>query len=339
MVRWTALPAVALLAAGCVNPNSGDAQPTATASATGSATAAAGPKRIGFFGFAKANSFSAATFAGVEEYARANNATAEFLDPNFDAQVQVQQLQDAVTAKRFDVFVVQANDGAAVVPAIRAAVQAGIAVVVHFTPVGTRYDTADPQVEGTITLVDVPTLNGEGLGKLAVQACRSKKLDPCEVAYLEGLKALPLDNARTQAALGVLKSAPGVQVKAQVEGGYTQESGRAAVQDVLQKEPGIDVVIGASQAILGAEAVARGKDIMYIANGASRQTVRAVQEGRWYAAYYLPVKTLGAKGAELGLNKALGKQVPATNVMTDVQPGTSMGTKDALAQVTGEYDE
>ncbi|MEU6709850.1 sugar ABC transporter substrate-binding protein [Nonomuraea sp. NPDC046802] len=332
VARWTALPALALLATACVNP-------AQTSGATSAPAASGGPKRIGFFGFARANSFSAATFAGIEEHARANGAAAEFLDPNFDAQAQVRQLQDAVTAKRFDVFVVQANDGAAVVPAIRAAVRAGISVVVHFTPVGTRYDTADPQVDGTITLVDVPTLNGEGLAKLAIQACESKKLNPCEVGYLEGLKALPLDNARTRAAVGALRAAPGVQVKAQVEGGYTQESGRKAMQDVLQKEPGIDVIIGASQAVLGAEAVARGKDVMYVANGASRQTVQAVREGRWYAAYYLPVKTLGAKAAELGLAKALGEQVPASNSMTDVDPGTSMGTKDALAQVSGEYDE
>ncbi|MFC5822858.1 sugar ABC transporter substrate-binding protein [Nonomuraea insulae] len=334
VARWTVLPTlalVALLSTACVDP--GAARGGATSAPAG------GPKRIGFFGFAKANSFSAATFAGIEEYAKANGATAEFLDPNFDAQAQVRQLQDAVTAKRFEVFIVQANDGAAVVPPIRAAVQAGISVVAHFTPVGTRYDTAQPQVDGTVTLIDVPTLNGEGLGQLAVQACKSRKLNPCEVGYLEGLKALPLDNARTQAAVGLLKATPGVQVKAQLEGGYTQESGRKAMQDVLQREPGIDVIIGASQAILGAEAVAKGKNIMYVANGASRQTVTAVREGRWFGAYYLPVKTLGAKAAELGLNKATGRQVPDTNVMTDVSPSVSMGTKDALAQVSGEYDE
>ncbi|MEV0820938.1 sugar ABC transporter substrate-binding protein [Nonomuraea rubra] len=332
----TALPVlalVALLAAGCVNPAE---QPGGGGAG---ATPSGGASRIGFFGFAKANSFSAATFAGVDEYARANGATAEFLDPNFDAQAQVQQLQDAVTAKRFDVFVVQANDGAAVVPAIQSAVRAGITVVVQFTPVGTRYDTAEPQVDGTITLIDVPTLNGEGLGRLAIQACQSRKLNPCEVAYLEGLKALPLDNARTQAAVSVLEAAQGVRVKARAEGGYTQESGRKAMQDILQKDPGIDVVIGSSQAVLGAEAVAGGKDILYVANGASRQTVEAVREGRWFGAYYLPVKTLGARAAELGLARARGGSVPATNVMTDVSPGTSMGTKDALAQVSGEYDE
>ncbi|MFI6498282.1 sugar ABC transporter substrate-binding protein [Nonomuraea typhae] len=333
MVARTAGPLAlaALLVAGCVNPQTG-AQATPSASPGGA-------ERIAFFGFAKANSFTAATFAGVEEQARARGATAEFFDPNFDAQAQVRQIQDAVTSKRFSVFVVQANDGAAVVPAIEAAVRAGIAVVVQFTPVGTRYDTGAPQVDGTITLVDVPVANGAALGTLAVEACRSKKLDPCQVAYLEGLKALPLDNARTNAAVETLKKSPEVKLAAQVEGGYTQDSGRKAMQDVLQREPGVDVVIGSSQAIAGAEAVAKGKPILYIANGGSRQVVKAVQEGRWYAAYYLPVRTLGAKAAELGLDKAEGKQVPAATTMTDLAPGRGMGTKETLAGVTGEYDE
>ncbi|MFD9943835.1 sugar ABC transporter substrate-binding protein [Nonomuraea sp. NPDC059023] len=333
VARWTGLPllaAVVALAAGCVNPNT-EGAPTAQPSPKGQS-------RVAFFGFAKANSFTAATFAGVEEHAKSRGATAEFFDPNFDAQTQVRQIQDAVTSKRFDVFVVQANDGAAVVPAIRSAVQAGIAVVVQFTPLGTRYDTAEPQVEGTITLIDVPTVNGAALAELAVRACASKKLDPCEIAYLEGLKALPLDNARTDAAVGVLKKA-GTKIVAQVEGGYTQDSGRKAMQDVLQRAPGVDVVVGSSQAIAGAEAVAKGKPILYVANGGSRQTVTAVQDGRWFAAYYLPVRTLGARAADLGLDKAQGKQVRAGNLMTDVTPGKHLGTKEVLAGVTGEYDE
>ncbi|MFI6299140.1 sugar ABC transporter substrate-binding protein [Nonomuraea sp. NPDC050790] len=331
--RSTGLPvlaAVAALAAACVNPDTGGA-PTARPSPQGQS-------RVAFFGFAKANSFTAATYAGVEEHAESRGATAEFFDPNFDAQAQVRQIQDAVTSKRFDVFVVQANDGAAVIPAIRAAVRAGITVVVQFTPVGTRYDTAEPQVEGTITLIDVPTANGTALGELAVRACASKKLDPCEVAYLEGLKALPLDNARTGAAVAALKKA-GVKLVAQVEGGYTQDSGRKAMQDVLQREPGVDVVVGSSQAVAGAESVAKGRPVLYVANGGSRQTVTAVQEGRWFAAYYLPVRTLGAKAAELGLDRAQGRQVPATNQMTDLAPGKHLGTKEVLAGLTGEYDE
>ena len=40
---------------------------------------------------------------------------------------------------------------------------------------------------------------------------------------------------------------------ASVEGGYTQETGLKAAQNVLQAQPDVDVMIGSSQAIAGAE--------------------------------------------------------------------------------------
>ncbi|MEO3861580.1 sugar ABC transporter substrate-binding protein [Acrocarpospora sp. B8E8] len=327
------------LSTACVAPESGTTTTGTAPEGSSAASSAAGHKRIAFFGFARANSFASATWSGVEEYAKANDAEAEFFDPNFDAQTQVQQIQDAVTSKRFDVFIVQANDGAAVVPAVKQALAAGITVVAEFTPVGTRYDTAESQVPGMITLIDVPVDNGRVLGELGVAACESKKLDPCEVAYLEGFKSLPLDNARTDAVVQALSAGTGVTVAAQVEGGYTKESGRKAMQDVLQSHPGVDVVIGSSQAIAGAEAVLKGKDVLLIGNGSSRQAVRAVQEGRWFATYYLPEKTAGAKAAELGLAKARGQNVAASTSSTALGPNGGKGTKDALAGVQGEYDE
>lgn len=39
---------------------------------------------IGFFGFSKTNSFAQAAYAGISEYAKENDATAEFIDPNWD---------------------------------------------------------------------------------------------------------------------------------------------------------------------------------------------------------------------------------------------------------------
>ncbi|WP_243719552.1 sugar ABC transporter substrate-binding protein [Actinomadura sp. KC06] len=298
-------------------------------------------KSIAFFGFAKANSFSQATFEGVKEQAAKEGGKAEFFDSGFDAQTQLRQLQDAITSKRFGVFVLQANDGTAVVPAVRQAVRSGIAVVVQFTPVGTRYDTAEPQVPGVISLVDVPVQNGRQLGVLGVGACQASKAKPCKVAYLEGLKTLPLDNARTKAVVDSLKAAKDVEVVAQVEGGYTRDSGRKAMQDLLQAHPDVDVVIGSSQALFGAEGVAKGKDVLYVGNGASRQAVTAVREGRWFGIPYLPVRTAGAKAAELGLAKASGKNVPVTTEISSLAPNGGTLTKDLIVSsgVTGEYDE
>lgn len=347
----TALAAGVLLTAAC---SVGPATPgTGTAPTSGGGASAAPvtgpdsvakvdeskPLAIAFFGFARANSFAQATWAGIEGYAKEHNATAEFFDSNFDGQKQTSQIQDAVTSGRFKVFIVQANDGTAVIPPIEQALAAGITVVVEFTPVGTRYDTKDPQVPGTITLVDVPTENGKLLGTLGVEACKKAAVNPCKVAYLEGFKTLPLDNARTKAVVDTLK-AGGADVVASVEGGYTNESGRKAMQDVLQSHPDVNVVIGSSQAIAGANAVAgAGSKIEWVANGGSRQAVQAVRDGRWFASVCVPERTAGATATALGLAKARGGNVPAATAYVQLSPVGLKCTAETASKVEGQYDE
>ena len=112
-------------------------------------------KRLAFFGFSAANSFAQATWAGVQEEAKKNNVETKFFDPNFDSTKQVAQIQDAITSGQYQVFVVQSNDGNAVVPPIKDAIKAGITVVGEFTPIGPRYDTIEPQVPGLIAIARV----------------------------------------------------------------------------------------------------------------------------------------------------------------------------------------
>ena len=87
----------------------------------------------------------------------------------------------------------------------------------------------------------------------------------------------------------------------------------------------------------GADDVAEGKDIAFIGNGGSRQAVKAVQDGHWYATYHLPPKTMGSKAAESGLRKERGGKVPAGSVVVD--PEAAKGTRKTLEGVVGEYDE
>ena len=347
----TAMAAGVLLTAACSVGPAGSAAPPASGSGTAAQAAPvtgpdsvakvdeSKPLAIAFFGFARANSFAQATWTGIESYAKEHNATAEFFDPNFDGQKQTSQIQDAVTSGRFKVFIVQANDGTAVIPPIEQALAAGITVVVEFTPVGTRYDTKDPQVPGTITLVDVPTENGKLLGTLGVEACKKAAANPCKVAYLEGFKTLPLDNARTKAVVDTLK-AGGAQVVASVEGGYTNESGRKAMQDVLQSHPDVNVVIGSSQAIAGAQSAAgAASKILFVGNGGSRQAVKAVQDGRWFGTVCAPERTAGATAAALGLAKARGGAVPPATGYAALSPVGNKCTADTASKVQGEYDE
>lgn len=328
------LASLALLTSACTPPTQAASGPTSAADASKQL-------KVGFFGFAKSNGFAQGTFLGVEQAAKANNATATFVDPNFNAQTQVQQIQDAVTSKQFEVIVVQANDNQALIAPLQQAVQAGITVVVEFSVIGPKFDTIQPQIPGAISIVDLPTSNGKILGEMGKEACATVPGDTCKVAYLEGFKSLPLDNARTDAVKAELATDPRIKLVASVEGGYTQDSGRQAFQNVSQANPDVDVVIGASQAITGAAAAAGGSDIKFIGNGSSKSNVEAVRSGKWFSIYVSDVVANGAKATELGLAKARGEQVETAVDEAALAPNQGKGTKQALdaANYVSKYSD
>jgi len=329
-----AAAALALVLAGCSKPA------TTGTSATPKSTASADKKlSIGFFGFAKANSFAQATWAGIQSYAATHNATATFIDSNFDGPTQVSELQDAVVAKRYNIVIIQANDGTAMVQPVQQAVQAGITVVIEFTPVGGKYNTAAPQVPGTINIIDPPTVNGVGLAKLGLEACKTVTSGKCNVAYLQGFANYPLDTARTAAAVAALK-AGGATVVSNFVGGYTQDSGRAAMQNLLQADPGVNVVIGSSQALEGATPLAKGKKIAFVGNGGSTQAFAFVKSGVWFGDYDVPERSEGAKAAELGIDKARGMNVPDSEIACQVLTTFScLGTKQTLQGQSATYSD
>jgi ribose transport system substrate-binding protein len=325
--------ALALIISACSNPSTSTSSTSATINPQGKKLS------IGFFGFAKANSFAQATWAGIQEYAQTHNATATFVDSNFDGPTQVNELQDAVISKRYNVVIVQANDGTAMVQPVRQAVAAGITVVIEFTPVGGQYNTAAPQVPGTINIIDPPTVNGQGLAKLGLEACKTVTTGKCQVAYLQGFADYPLDTARTNAAVAALK-AGGVDVISNLVGGYTQDSGRAAMQDLLQAHPNVNVVIGSSQAIEGAAPLADGRKIAFIGNGGSTQAFAGVDSGAWFAVYDVPEKAEGALAAQYGLEKARGESVPDSTVACQALTSFScLGTKQTLKGLTADYSD
>lgn len=301
------------------------------------------PLKIAFFGFAVANGFAQATWAGIQEAAKLQCAEAKFFDPNFDSAKQIAQIQDATTSGEYQAFVIQANDGNAVVPAIQEAIAAGIKVVAEFTPVGTDYNSIEPQVDGMTAFVGASSVqNGKDLAKLAQMACAKAGTATCNVAYLEGFKALPLDNARTKAFTDTLAADANIKLVASVEGGYTQASGLAAAQDVLQAHADVQVMVGSSQAILGAEqavsdAGMTGK-VLLIGNGAPKAAVTAVREGRWFAIFADAESTAGKVAATVALKAARGETVPTSIDTTTLLP-TPLGTLENLpADYTGQWD-
>jgi len=192
---------------------------------------------------------------------------------------------------------------------------------------------------GLIFVGEGSVQNGHALGQLGIEAC--KGINPCKVAYLQGFKTLPLDNARTAAVLQTLKTAPNVQLVATLQGGYTQSSGLAAAQDVLSAHPDVNVIIGSSQAIEGATlAIKRaGKlgKIKLVGNGGSCQAIQGVKSGAWFASYIVAESSDGAIATKFGIAAANGMTVPHAYSIDQIQ--NPLGTKQVIAQThfTAQY--
>lgn len=339
LVATVSLAAVLAACSGATTA-SPSAAPSVAASEAPSATepAAANPiKKVAFFGFWKSNSFTLAVLDGVQSAAAA--AGAEVIDlttPTYDAVAQTKAVQDQTVKGDAQMYVLLASDSVGMATAAREAIAKGITVVAAFTPLGPSFDTLEPQVDGLIVVGETPVANGKVLAELAIEACGT--LNPCNVAYLEGLKALPLDNARTTSFLSTLAAGnPNATVVAQVEGGYTPDQGKKAAQDALQRNPDIHVMVGSSQAIIGAQGVVDVTKVKLIGNGSSEEAFEGVNAGTWFALYNMDVVGMGSKSVEMGLAVAAGEStIRSFDTQTLLNP---RGTKDVLAGLTSSYSD
>jgi ribose transport system substrate-binding protein len=77
------------------------------------------------------NTYTKAVGDGVAKAAEEMGATVDIFgaDPAFDAAAQSRQIQDAIVSNRYDVFIIYACDGNAVVSDVDDAIKAGIKVV------------------------------------------------------------------------------------------------------------------------------------------------------------------------------------------------------------------
>jgi ribose transport system substrate-binding protein len=327
---------IGLLAAGCGSS-------AKTVKTTPPTTTKTKTPHVAFFGFASDNSFAQATWKGVQKAVKAYHGTATFLNGNFSATTQVQQMQTEISSGKYNVFVVQANDGSAVVPEVRDAIAKGIVVVAEFTQVGSNYAAIAPQVPGEISVVESAVANGTDLGKLAIDACGT--LNPCNVVYLQGDPTLPLDVARTNAVLAELKTDKHVKLLEDPIGGYLASTGETVTQDVLSAHPNVNVLVGSSQAIEGATIVLKGRGLLgkvkLIGNGGSTQAVNYVRNGTWYATFGIPEVTDGYVATKYGIEKLLGGHPPVATNSATLGPAGGLWTKTVVDKyhLVGQYSD
>jgi ribose transport system substrate-binding protein len=339
--RSAALTAAAIagLALAACGSSGSTASSPASSSSSGSAAKAL---NIAYLSFAVENSYDAPMLAAAQAVASDNHATLKVFDANNSPQTQYSQLQDAITSGQYNGIIVQPIFGTGLTGLVKQAISKGIKVVNLDQILGPDLSTSQPQVPGlSANVTFVPTDIGTKLGKLVVQACQSKNLSPCKVGYLYDIKASALDVAIHGAFAKAIAADPAVKVVAQGQSFFSPTEGLTAVQNMLQANPGLNLIVGSDQGIEGgAQALQTahltGKVIL-VGYGASAAALAGVSSGTWYADVAQAPASEGrlavqALIAALRTGKSSGGIDPVAQL-----PNGGVVTKANVSQFTAEW--
>jgi ribose transport system substrate-binding protein len=295
------------------------------------AAAASGPVRIAVLLNSSTNTYYQANLAGAQAAAKKyGGQITKVFSANFDASTQASQIQDAVTSKQYDVFLIAPTASNVIVPQVTQAVKAGIKVACMLSPCGSNPNGMARQIAGLVTFVGYSmTENGTDIADAVVDACAT--LNPCNVVYEPGDNTLPAEVVRTAAFNSTLKSHPNIKVLAEQQGQYLAGPGRAAMQNMLEAHPDINVAAssgdqmtaGMAQAV---KAAGDGSKVKLIGNGASVPGVAAVKDGQWYATVANVPYTEGYVAAEYAIAAAKGTPLAKIPGYVDDLKDTGVGT-------------
>jgi ribose transport system substrate-binding protein len=289
--------------------------PATEAPPTQEAMAQVEPVRIALFHPVLGNTYTKAVGDGVADSAAKLGGTVQVFgaDPPFDATSQSNEIQDAIVSGNFDVFIIYAVDGNAVVTDVEDAIAAGIKVVAADVVIGPDARTYEPY-DGIVSYIGRTGIDhGTFLGQMIVHACEGT--DPCKVGYLNGAQSLTIDQDRVEAIGKVLADHPQIEIVANQEAFYLEDKGYEVTQNILQANPDINVLatsgdqmmLGAEQAVI--DAGLQGK-IRLLGNGTGERGYQALKEGRFWADYADIPYTMGQIAGEIAIKAVRGEEVP-----------------------------
>ena len=300
--------------------------------------------RIAVFLASAANTYWTAALQGVRDAAkRQGNVQISVFDGQFSTTKQVNQLRDALISKRFDAWFIGPNDGGPLTPTIKRGIAQDVKVACTLVPCGPNIRNTKVQIPGLTAQIGIGFFeNGRALGQLTVRACRGK--NPCDVFWLPGLPELPLEKARTDGLYSVIKKQRNIKVVAVQPGGYLAEPALKATQNVLQANPGLDVIVSSGdQMVAGAYRAARlaGKEdeIRFFGNGCTFESKRDILAGKLFGcAVYMP-RTEARIAADLLIRAVRGANVGSRSINAlTLSPIGAIGTKANIRRFQPEFN-
>ncbi len=294
--------------------------------------------KIAYLSFAVDNSYDAPMLAAAQAVAASNHATLKVFDAANNPATQYAQFQDAITAGGYNGIITQPIESTNLIPLVKEAARKGIKVVNIDQIMGAKLNTAKVQVQGLAGNVTfVPSLMGQDLGKLAVQACKSKHLSPCKVGYLYDIQTSSLDVA-IRKGFNSAVAGHNIQVVATGQDFFTPTDGLTAVQNMLTQDPSINLIAGSDQGIEGASAdTSRPKGLLLVGYGGSAAGIAGVKSGAWFGTVLQDPATEGRVGVQTLVNAIRNRKNYAGVNPIAAEPNGGIIVKSDVRKFTAEW--
>ena len=317
-----AVAALTVVLTGC--SSGGGATPAPAASSAPSAAAAGDAPVIGISVKTITNDpFQTAWVEAATKGIEACGGKANLLVAGGETAVaaQASQLNDLI-AQKVDGMIVNPIDGAAVVPVLQKAKDAGIPIVVVDSPVASGNDGL---FETFIATDNVKA--GRDLATYLVN--NIGKSDP-KVAIIEGAPGSLAGDDRTQGFLEGLDT-KGVKPVASASGEWQNAKALAAMENILTANPDLDAVLSASDVmvdgILQALVGANKPNVKVLAIDGSKVGVQGVIDGKLMADNTQDPSKMGSLAAEDICGLAKGT-IAAGSLPKYIDSGTTTVTKE-----------
>jgi fructose transport system substrate-binding protein len=275
MSRTSRLPSSLLRVAACTGVAALTLTACGSGSGSGSTSTGSGEVKVGLITKTDTNPFFVKMKEGAEKSAKAEGVKLMTAAGKFDGDNagQVTAIENMVAAGVKGILITP-SDSKAIVPAIEKAKAKGVLVIALDTP-------TEPQSAVDALFATDNLKAGELIGEYAKAAMKGKK------AKIAALDLAPGVSVGVQRHNGFLKGfgATDKDVACAQDTGGDQSKGQTAMENCLQKEPGINVVYTINEpAALGAytalKAKGREKDVLIVSVDGGCTGTKAVKDGK-----------------------------------------------------------
>ncbi|GEB14724.1 sugar ABC transporter substrate-binding protein [Pimelobacter simplex] len=295
--------------------------------------------KIAYFSAGTSNSYLQAAIDEAKKTADEIGADLDVFDGAFDAQVQFDQMQQALTSGKYNAFVVEPNDGNLVCDILtQQAPEKKVLVSVFNLPICGRATKLGEETHqpGTITYVGGQTLD---VYEDWVQDVIDSHPDGAKIALVSG----PDLNANTLCffkAAEAFAKADGFEVVAQQTTDYTTPKAFDAAQTIVRANADVDVIMSNFSGMTRGVVEAVGdRDVEIYDFGGDSWALQNVRSGSLTSSVMMLPRVETREAIEAVARYVKGEDVPTfiNLAESDTLPGTPFATAENVAQFTAEY--